>query len=83
MAAAAKAAGREVRTTELIARGSVITDVGVSPAVDKRRPSRLPVGGVSDPIPTDTGAAVVRVVEKTPVTDAELGTAGATRCARS
>ena len=72
MAAAAKAAGREVRTTELIARGSVITDVGVSPAVDKAA-FALPVGGVSDPIPTDTGAAVVRVVEKTPVSDTDLG----------
>jgi peptidyl-prolyl cis-trans isomerase D len=71
MAAAAKAAGREVRTTELIARGSVITDVGVSPAVDKVAFS-LPVGGVSDPVPTDTGAAVVRVVEKTPVSEPDL-----------
>jgi hypothetical protein len=30
---------------------------------------------VSEPIPTDTGAAVVRVVEKTPVSDTDL-TAG-------
>jgi len=74
MAAAAKSAGREVRTTELIARGTVIPDVGVSPAVD-RIAFALPVGGVSDPIATDTGAAIVRVVEKTSVTDAELATA--------
>jgi peptidyl-prolyl cis-trans isomerase D len=74
MAAAAKTAGREVRTTELIARGTVIPDVGVSAAVDKVA-FALPVGGVSEPITTDTGAAIVRVVEKTAVTDAELGTA--------
>jgi peptidyl-prolyl cis-trans isomerase SurA len=49
----------------------VITDVGVSPAVD-RAAFALPVGGVSDPIPTDTGAAVVRVVEKTAVSDTDL-----------
>lgn len=72
--AAAKAAGREVRTTELIARGTVIPDVGVSPAVDKVA-FALPVGGVSDPVDTDTGAAIVRIVEKTPVTDTELATA--------
>ena len=32
--AAAKAAGLEVKTTEFIARGAPIGDVGVSPAVD-------------------------------------------------
>jgi peptidyl-prolyl cis-trans isomerase D len=74
LAAAAKAAGRTPRTTELIARGTVIPDVGVSPAVD-RAAFALPVGGVSDAISTDTGAAVVKVVEKTPVTDTELAAA--------
>jgi peptidyl-prolyl cis-trans isomerase D len=74
IAAAAKAAGREVRTTELIARGSVIPDIGVSPAVDKVA-FALPAGGSSDPIPTDSGAAVVHVVEKTPVTPADMAAA--------
>ncbi len=32
----------------------------------------LPAGGVSDPIVTDNGAVVVRVVEKKDVTPAEL-----------
>ena len=73
-AAAAKAAGREVRTSELIARGSVVPDVGVSPAVDKVA-FGLTAGASSGPIVTDTGAAVVKVVEKTAVTDAELATA--------
>jgi peptidyl-prolyl cis-trans isomerase D len=71
MADAAKAAGRDVRTTELVARGSVIPDVGVSPQVDKVA-FGLPAGGVSDPINTDTGAAIVKVVEKTPVVEKDL-----------
>ena len=51
--AAAKAAGLEVKTTDLIARGATIADVGVSPAVDAAA-FALPAGGVSDPIVTDT-----------------------------
>jgi peptidyl-prolyl cis-trans isomerase D len=74
IAAAAKAAGREVRTSELIARGGVIPDVGVSAAVDSVA-FTLATGATSDPILTDNGAAVVKVVEKTGVTDAELATA--------
>ncbi len=74
LAAAAKASTREVRTSELVARGSVIPDVGVSPAVDKAA-FALAVGAISDPILTDTGAAVVKVVEKTGVTDPELAMA--------
>jgi peptidyl-prolyl cis-trans isomerase D len=73
-AKAVKAAGREVKTTELVARGSVIPDAGVSPAVDTAA-FALPVGGVSDVIPTDTGAVVVRVAEKSAVSPAELATA--------
>ena len=52
--AAAKAAGLEVKTTEFIARGAPIGDVGVSPAVDAVA-FALPAGGVSDPIVTDNG----------------------------
>jgi peptidyl-prolyl cis-trans isomerase D len=74
LAAAAKAAGKEVRTTELIARSSVIADVGVSAAVDAVAFSR-PVGTTSDVIPTDNGAAVVKVVERTAVNDGELSAA--------
>jgi peptidyl-prolyl cis-trans isomerase D len=61
--AAAKAAGLEAKTTELIARGAAIPEVGVSPAVDAAAFS-LPVGGVSDPIVTDTGAVIVKVLER-------------------
>jgi len=70
-AAAAKRAGLEVKTTELIARGAAIPDLGISEAVDAAA-FALPQGGVSDAISTPTGTAVIRVVEKVGVTDAEL-----------
>jgi peptidyl-prolyl cis-trans isomerase D len=69
--AAAKAAGLEAKTTELIARGAAVTDVGVSPAVDAAAFS-LPVGGVSDPIVTDTGAVIVKVLERQDAKPEEL-----------
>ena len=68
--AAAKAAGLEVKTTELIARGAPIGDVGVSPAIDAAA-FALPAGGVSDPIVTDTGAVIVKVLEQPAITDAD------------
>ena len=58
--AAAKAAGLEVKTTEQIARGAPIADIGISPAVDAVA-FTLPAGAVSDPIRTDNGAVVVKV----------------------
>jgi peptidyl-prolyl cis-trans isomerase D len=69
--AAAKSAGLEVKTTDLIARGAPIAEAGVSPAVDAIA-FMLPAGSVSDPIVTDNGAVVVKVVEKKDVTPAEL-----------
>jgi peptidyl-prolyl cis-trans isomerase D len=68
---AAKAAGLEVKTTELIARGSPIGDIGVSPAVDAVA-FTMPAGGVSDPIKTDNGAVVVKVLEKKDPTPQEI-----------
>jgi peptidyl-prolyl cis-trans isomerase D len=70
-AAAAKAAGLTAESTDLLARGAAIPQAGVSPAVDAAAFS-LPVGGVSDPITTDTGAVVIKVLEKKDVTPAEL-----------
>jgi peptidyl-prolyl cis-trans isomerase D len=70
-AAAAKRAGLEVKTTELVARGSAIPDLGISEAVDNAAFS-LAQGGVSDAITTPTGTAIVRVAEKVNVTDAEV-----------
>lgn len=69
--AAAKSAGLDVKTTDLIARGAPIAEAGVSPAVDAIA-FMLPAAGVSDPIVTDNGAVVVKVVEKKEVTPAEL-----------
>jgi peptidyl-prolyl cis-trans isomerase D len=68
---AAKAAGLEVKTTDLIARGAPVADVGVSPALEAAA-FTLPAGAVSDPIVTDTGAAIVKVLERKDVAPDEL-----------
>lgn len=60
---AAKAAGVEAKTTELIARDAPLPDVGVAPAVEDAA-FALPVNAISAPIAVANGAAVVRVVEK-------------------
>jgi len=73
--AAAKAAGVEVKTTDFIARGAPVPDVGVSPAVDAVA-FTLPAGGVSDPIVTDNGAVIVKVLEKKEATAAPTPTPG-------
>ena len=69
--AAVKRAGLEVKTTELLARGSAIPDLGMSEAIDTAAFSLLQ-GAVSDAISTPTGTAVIRVVERVDVTDAEI-----------
>jgi peptidyl-prolyl cis-trans isomerase D len=71
---AAKAAGMEAKTTELIARDSPLPDLGVAPAVEEAA-FKLPVGATSDPIATDSGSAIVKVLEKKEVTPAELASA--------
>lgn len=68
---AAKSAGLEVKTTELIARGAPIAELGVSPAIDAVAFS-LPVNAVSDPISTETGTVVVKVLEKQDPTPEEI-----------
>ena len=60
-AAAAKAQGLESKDTELIAREAPLPDIGVSTQVDKVV-FALPAGGVSDPIVTDRGTVIVKVV---------------------
>ena len=62
-AAAAKTAGLEPKTTELVARGTAWPDAGISVAVDEAV-FALPVGGVSAPITTDAGTVVARVVAR-------------------
>jgi peptidyl-prolyl cis-trans isomerase D len=74
--AAAKAAGLDVKTTEFIARGAPIGDVGVSPAVDTVAFAMQP-GAVSDPIVTDNGTVIVKMLERQdpPATDVATGKA--------
>ena len=67
---AAKAAGAEAKTTELIARDAPIPDLGVAPAIDAAAFKMTP-GSVSDPIAVDNGAAVIKLVEKQEVTPAD------------
>jgi peptidyl-prolyl cis-trans isomerase D len=67
---AAKAAGVEAKSTELIAQDAPLPDLGVAPAVMDAA-FALPQGGVTDPIATDNGTAVVKVVEKKEVTPSE------------
>ena len=67
---AAKAAGVEAKTTDLIAQDAPIPDLGAAPAVDEAA-FKLPVGAVSDPIATDNGTAVIKVLEKKEVTPEE------------
>ena len=67
---AAKAAGVEAKTTDLLTHDSPIPDLGVAPAVEDAA-FRLAVGAVSDPIATDNGTAVVKVIEKKEVTPEE------------
>jgi peptidyl-prolyl cis-trans isomerase D len=70
-AATAKKLGLEVKTTELIARGAPIVDIGVSDAIDQAA-FALPVNGVSDAIATPTGTAIVRVTERQDVTAEQI-----------
>jgi peptidyl-prolyl cis-trans isomerase D len=66
----AKAAGLEAKTTDLISQDSPIPDLGVAPAVEDAA-FKLTVGAVSDPIATDNGTAVIKVLERKSVTPEE------------
>ena len=70
-AAAAKAQGFEAKDTDLIARGTPLPDIGVSPDVEKVV-FGLPAGSVSEPITTRDATVIVRVVERDEVTAEEL-----------
>jgi peptidyl-prolyl cis-trans isomerase D len=69
--AAAKTLGLEAKETQLISRGSPIPDVGTSADIDKVA-FGLPVGGVSPPITTTDGTAIVKVTERDEATPEEL-----------
>ncbi|MBP1634501.1 MAG: ppiD [Acidobacteria bacterium] len=68
---ASKAAGVEAKTTELVPRESPLPDIGASAEVDKVA-FTLPVGAVSDPIATDNGIAIVKVLERSKPAPADL-----------
>lgn len=70
-AAAAKKAGFEVKTSELIARGGALPDIGANADVDKAVFGAAP-GTVTDAIATPTGAVIARVAEREDVTEAQL-----------
>jgi len=66
-AAAAKAAGVEMKTTELIVRGTPLPDVGVSAVVDDAV-FALSQGQATAPIATDNAVVVAKVIERTDAT---------------
>ena len=73
-AKAAKAAGFDAVTSQPLARGAVIPNVGKSPEVDTVA-FALPVGGVSGAIVTPQGAAIVKVNSRQEVTPADYALA--------
>jgi peptidyl-prolyl cis-trans isomerase D len=71
LAKAAKAAGVEVKTTELVPRDSPLPEIGVSPQVDLVS-FGLPAGTVSTPVDTDNAVVVGKVLEHKQPTPFEL-----------
>ncbi len=71
LAKAAKAAGLDLKTTELIPRDSPLPAIGVSPQVDAAA-FALPAGAVGGPVDTDNAVVVIKVVEHTQPTPFEL-----------
>jgi len=70
-AAAARSAGVEVKTTDVITRGTALPEVGISPAVDEAV-FGLEQGQTSEPIVTDNAVVVARVTERESVTPEAL-----------
>ena len=68
---AVQAAGFKAQTTEMITRDSPIPDLGMAPEITEAAFALAP-GAVSQPIATDTGSAVIKVLEKQEVTAQEL-----------
>jgi peptidyl-prolyl cis-trans isomerase D len=65
-----KAAGVEPKTTELVTRDAPLPDLGIAPEVLDAA-FALEVGAVSDPITSEAGTAVVKLIEKQQVTPTE------------
>lgn len=73
-AAAAKSAGLEVKSTEIVTRGTAWPDVGISPALDEAVFDQ-PAGSVTRPIATEGGTVIARVVEHQSPTPDEIAKA--------
>lgn len=67
---AAKAAGFEAKTTDLLTRDQPIPDLGMAAPVQEAA-FKLPVGSVSDAIATDNGTAVIKVIERQEVSPSD------------
>jgi peptidyl-prolyl cis-trans isomerase D len=67
----AKAAGYAAETTELITRDSPLPQIGIAADVTDQA-FKLPQGAVSDPITTEQGTVIVKVLEKQEVTPTEI-----------
>ena len=72
-AAAAKASGVEVKTTDFVPRGTALPDVGVSSAVDDAV-FKLKAGETAGPIATDNAVVVAQVTERQDVKPEGLST---------
>ena len=70
-AAAAKAAGAELKTTELITRNTAYPEVGVNSPLDEAV-FRLPKGGTTGPISAESAVVVAHVVDRADVTPETL-----------
>ena len=71
LAKAAKAAGVDVKTTELVPRDSPLPEIGVAAQVDAAA-FALPAGAVGGPVDTDNAVVVFKVVEHKEPTPFEL-----------
>jgi peptidyl-prolyl cis-trans isomerase D len=67
----AKAAGYTAEATELITRDSPLPQIGIAPDVTDQA-FKLPQGAVSDPITTEQGTVVIKVLEKQEATPTEI-----------
>ena len=71
---AAKAAGLEAKTTDLIARDAPLPELGTSATVGDTA-FAMAIGAISDPMTTDTGTAILKVLDKKEVTPLEWASA--------
>ena len=73
-AAAARSAGLEIKTSELVARGAPLPEIGTNAALE-HAVFAVPAGGVTPPVTTEGGTVIARVTERQDVKPEELATA--------